>query len=187
MRSNFILAFVFGSMGFVLQPAASAAAETCHNFGGQYADTRFCVTSVLPPQGRNSYGPDQISGLGDGAWCEGVPGPGIGQSVTVHQNPAQVIGSMSFVNGYARTEQTFRNNGRVKRARIETSGGYVRTMTFRDGKEWLHIKITPSNVTWVRLTILETYPGARDTDTCISKFYMNHEEFGALEEPSEAK
>lgn len=187
MRASFILAFVFGSMGFVPQPAASAAAETCHNFGGQYADTRTCVSSVLPPQGRYSYGPDQISGLGDGAWCEGVPGSGIGQSVTVHQNPAQVIGSLSFVNGYARTEQTFRNNGRVKRARIETSGGYVKTVTLKDSKEWSHIRISPSSISWVRLTILEVYPGARGSDTCISKFYMNHEEFGLPEESGETK
>ena len=161
------------------------AAEICHSQGGQYADTRTCVSSVLSSQGGNSYGPDQVTGLGEGAWCEGVSGPGIGQTITVHQKPAQVIGAMMIVNGYAKTPQTFRANGRVKRARIETSGGVTRTVTLKDTSEMEEIKVPPSRVTWIRLTILEVYPGERHADTCISKFYFNHEEFGAIEEPRE--
>ena len=162
--------------------APAGADEICHTQGGQYAQTRTCVTSALAPQGGNSYGPDQITGLGEGAWCEGVPGPGIGQTVTVHQTPATKIGTIMFVNGYAKTAQTFRANGRVKRARIETSGGTVRTVTLKDTAEMEAIKIPPARVSWIKLTILEVYPGERHADTCISKFYFNQEEFGAANE-----
>ena len=158
------------------------AAEVCSSRGGQYADTKTCVTSVLPPQGRNSYGPDQIYGLDDGAWCEGVPGPGIGQSVTVYQDPQMVIGSMMFANGYGKTPQTYRANGRVNQARIETSGGLVRIVTLKDTAQLVDIKLPPSRVSWVRLTIVSVYPGERHSDTCISKFYFAHDEFGAPEE-----
>ncbi len=51
--------------------------------------TRTCVSSVLALQGRSSYGPDQVTGLGEGAWCEGVSGPGIGQTITVHRSPSR--------------------------------------------------------------------------------------------------
>ncbi len=66
--------------------------------------------------------------------------------------------------------------------RIETSGGVVRTVTLKDTSEMEEIKVPPSRVAWIRLTILEVYPGDRHADTCISKFYFNHEEFGAIEE-----
>lgn len=182
--SRGLLAISMGLLGLAASSAASSAAETCFRQGGQYADTRTCVSSVLAPQGGNSYGPNHLAGHDNvGAWCEGVPGPGIGQTVTVHQDPASVIGTVLIANGYAKTPQTYRANGRVKRARIETSGGYARTVTLKDTSEEAEIKIPPSKVSWVRLTILETYPGERHSDTCITRLYFNHEEFGALEEP----
>ena len=174
--------FVVTSLAVVFAARAVSAAEVCHSQGMQYADTRTCVSSVLAGQGGNKYGPDQITGFGEGAWCEGVPGPGIGQTITVHQKPQQVIGTVMITNGYAKTPQTFRANGRVKTARIETSGGVVRTVTLKDTAEMEEIKVPPSKVSWIKLTILDVYPGERHSDTCVSKFYFNHEEFGAIEE-----
>lgn len=173
-----------GFLAWALAPSGAVAAETCFRQGGQYADTRTCVSSVLAPQGGNSYGPNHLAGHENtGAWCEGVAGPGIGQTVTVHQDPANVIGTVLIANGYGKTSQTYRANGRVKRARIETSGGYGKTVTLKDTREEEEIKIPPSKVSWVRLTILDVYPGERHNDTCITRLYFNHEEFGALEEP----
>ncbi len=179
-RSFLSAAVVLAVTLFAQQPVA--AATICHAQGGQYADTRTCVTSVLPSQGQNSYGPDQITGLGEGAWCEGVAGSGVGEAVTLYQDPPFVIGSLSFVNGYAKNAQTFRANGRVKRARIDTSGGYSREVTLKDTAEFESIKLPPSRITWIKLTILDVYPGSRHADTCISKLYFNHEEFGAIED-----
>jgi hypothetical protein len=168
---------------FAAQPAA--AAMICHAQSGQYAETKTCVSSMLPSQGANSYGPDQITGTGEGAWCEGVAGAGIGEAVVIYQDPPQVIGSLVFANGYIKSEQSFRSNGRVKRARIDTSGGYSREVTLKDTSQYEEIKLPPSRIAWAKLTILEVYPGARYSDTCISKFYFNHEEFGAPEEPNQ--
>jgi hypothetical protein len=89
---------VAGACLFLTLPSlAPAAAEICHEHkGGQYAETRTCVTSVLPPQGGKTYGPDRMSAENDddGAWCEGAPGLGVRQVITLHQQPAQVIGSL---------------------------------------------------------------------------------------------
>ena len=169
------LAFACGlaSLGI----ANAGAAELCHTRGGQYAKNRTCVSSVLPPQGRNTYGPDKLGGGESGAWCEGVAGPGIGQSITLYQEPGNVIGSLSFTNGYTRTPELFRANGRVQQARLETSGGYSKTITLRDTSEPQTIKMSPSKVSWVRLTVLSVYPGARGSDTCVSEFYLNQEDF----------
>lgn len=185
MPSRFLAVAVAG-LSLALPSVVPAAAEICHDYkGGQYAETRTCVTSVLPPQAGNAYGPDRMSAESDdsGAWCEGAPGPGVGEIVTLHQRPAQVVGSVIIVNGYAKTPQTFSANGRVKRVRIQTSGGYERTSTLTDTRDAAEIKFPASKLSWIRLTILETYPGDRHDDTCISKLYLNHEEFGAVEEP----
>jgi hypothetical protein len=133
---------------FWIAPTGATAAEVCHTQGGQYADTRICVSSVLAPQGSRTYGPQALAGSDGSAWCEGVPGPGIGQSITLHQSPDNVIGSLSFGNGYARTRDLYRANGRVKRAEISTSGGYRKTVALKDTAEVQSIAISPSKVEW---------------------------------------
>jgi hypothetical protein len=155
-----------------------AAAETCHTLDGQFAKERICVSSVLAPQAGNTYGPDRLLGTSDGAWCEGVPGPGIGQTVTIHLDPPQVIRTIRITPGYAKSDETFRNNGRIKKALIETDRGVKQTVTLRDARESQKIVIRKAKVSWVKLTILEVYPGARGSNTCVSELLTDLEEFG---------
>jgi len=61
---------VFGTFALVLTACgAAAAAEVCYAIpGGQFGEMRWCVSSVLPPQAGNTYGPEHLSGSGgDGA------------------------------------------------------------------------------------------------------------------------
>ena len=55
----------------------------------------------------------------------------------------------------------YRANGRVKQAEIQTSGGYRKVIALKDIMEIQSIAISPSKVSWVRLTILDVYPGTR--------------------------
>jgi hypothetical protein len=157
-------------------PPPALAAETCHLAETQFAKERICVTSVLAPQAGNTYGPDKLLGTGDGAWCEGVAGPGIGQSVTVHLEPAQLLRTLHVTAGYAKSDESFRNNGRVKTALIETDRGVRQTVTLKDVRASQKIVIPKGKVAWVRLTILDVYPGARGSDTCMSEFLTDLEE-----------
>lgn len=168
MTSSCVRSFMFVAFGFAVAPTTSAAQDVCHNFGTQLGDFRMCVSSVLPPQGKNTYGPEQLTGASDGAWCEGVAGPGAGQSVTFHRKPPGTIGTVMVTNGYARNEKSFRDNGRVKRARIETSAGYKSDITLKDERRPQAIKLKPARVEWIRLTIIDVYPGRTDEDTCLS-------------------
>jgi hypothetical protein len=170
MTLSRVRSFMFVVLGVAVAPTMSAAQEVCHSYGTQLGDFRKCVSSVLPPQGKNTYGPEHLNGT-TGAWCEGVPGPGANQSVTFHQRPANVVGAVMITNGYARDEKSFRNNGRVKRARIETSAGYKSEITLKDERRPQEIKLKPAQVEWIRLTILDVYPGSgKDQDTCLSLF-----------------
>lgn len=149
---------------------SATAAETCHNKMTQMTDDRTCVTSVRAPEGSTSFGPDRMSGLADGAWCPG--GQGIGESVVVNQAPPLSVSRMMFINGNAATPEAFRANARVKRARIETSGGHVKTVSLKDSPGMTDIAIPRAKTRWVRLTILETYPGGGSAGPCISAFYF---------------
>ncbi len=156
---------------------AARAAEVCHTVveNGQFGTSRICVTSVLAPQGDNKYGPDQI-GSDKGAWCEGAAGPGIGEQITEHMKPAGYFRTIHIINGYAKSEESFRRNGRIKRARIETDRGFRRDVTLKDTLTQQAVVIPNARALWVRLTILDVYPGKQGTDTCLSYFGVNLEE-----------
>lgn len=171
VRSLCVRSFSIAAICLAAAPTMSAAQEVCHSYGTQLGDFRKCVSSVLPPQGKNTYGPDHLNGTTNGAWCEGVPGPGDNQTVTFHQKPANMVGAVMITNGYARDDKSFRNNGRVKRARIETSAGLKNEITLKDERRPQEIKLKPARLEWIRLTILDVYPGSgKDQDTCLSMF-----------------
>jgi hypothetical protein len=154
----------------------AVAAETCHTLEHQFGKTRTCVNSVLPPQGERTYGPNHLIVGEDGAWCEGASGPGIGQSVTIHMQPRPRFRTISITNGYARTDDTFHRNGRVKRAYIEFEGGYKTTITLQDTREPQRFRIPTSRALWIKFTIADVYPGTEGSDTCITWLSVDHEE-----------
>lgn len=163
--------------------AAAASAqpkskEECATQGGQFAEVRFCVSSVLAPQAENKYGPEIFVEADEKkAWCEGVVGYGIGESVTIHFKPAVRVQEFSFANGYSKTPETFTNNSRVKQLRIQTSDGFATVVTVPDTKDGHTIKLPRAvKPQWVRFTIAEVYPGAKGSDTCISGIFPNLEQ-----------
>ncbi len=153
--------------------SARRAAETCYvDPGGQYGKITMCVSSVLPPQGANSYGPEHLIGRAENentAWCEGVTGPGIGETITEKLDGSYTARALSITNGYAKSDEAFRGNGRIKSAVIETSRGYKATVTLKDTREPQNVSFPKSKIAWIKLTIADVYPGTH-ADTCVSEF-----------------
>ena len=56
MTSSCVRSFIIVAFGFAVAPTMSAAQEVCHA-RHPTRDFRKCVSSVLPPQGKNTYGP----------------------------------------------------------------------------------------------------------------------------------
>lgn len=174
-----LLAAAFVLFAVALPAAAQPKPkEECAIQGGQYAEVRFCVSSVLPPQAENKYGPEIFTESDEKkAWCEGVTGYGIGESVTLHFKPAVRVQQFEFVNGYQKDDDTFKNNSRVKILRIQTSDGFATAITVPDKKEAFTIKLPRAvKPQWVRFTIGDVYPGARGSDTCIGAILPNLEQ-----------
>lgn len=151
--------------------------EECATQNGQFAEVQFCVTSVLPAEGEEKYGPERFIEGEKGGWCEGVTGYGIGEAVTLRFKPALRLQEFSFINGNPKNEETFRNSSRVKHLRIQTSDGFATVVTVPDTKETHVIKLPrPVKPQWVRFSIGEVYPGARGGDTCIGAILPNLEQ-----------
>jgi hypothetical protein len=168
---------VFLASVLVTGAVAQLKKEDCAVQNGQFAETQFCVSSVLPQAGEK-HGPEIFLDTGKGmAWCEGVTGYGIGESVTLRFKPAVRVQEFTFLNGYPKSDETYRNNSRAKQLRIQTSDGLAAVVTVPDTKEPHTIKLPRAvKPQWVRFSIGDVYPGARGADTCIAGILPNLEQ-----------
>jgi len=190
------------------QKEAPAPAPTNSVVYGEMMDgwCSLCNTGTMPKievksssalkEGSQTY--SAMSVLDDDAataWCEGSDGTGVGESLTFSFSKKVSIEAIVFQGGYFKSAGSLRDNGRVKRARIQIDGGKSKEVTLSDptqpgsvsrtnGKSWLE-QITqdpaiilldfPEETTTRSLTftILETYEGAKHPDTCISGMDIN--------------
>ena len=159
------MSVVFGP----LCPALSSAQEICWTQGATQfvAATHYCVTSVLGPQSGNIYGP---RGLADGdprtAWCEGAQGHGIGESITIRIDEGPPFRRLIVRNGYGKSRRTYVRNGRIKTVVITADNSIHTRVDLIDQNGELPIYLPGLAQRWMRLTILDVYPGARFADTC---------------------
>lgn len=148
----------------------SAAKSICWTLGATQfvAAMHYCVSSVLAPQGQATYGPRNLAdGNSNTAWCEGVEGAGVGQELTIRVNEGPAFRRMLIGNGYAKSRKAFTENGRVKTLEITTDSGVTTTVDLIDQANALPVYLPEPARRWVRLKIVEVYPGERFADTCL--------------------
>ena len=156
-------------------------AEGADNGGGDddCGKVTFTASSTLAPDGKAHY---DASALGDGklstAWCEGVPGFGVGESVTVeiHHGHAPWNGYLQLMNGYAAGGKLYKSNGRPKTLKVSLDGKPLALVHLTDtlGRQSFSLQDVDPNFSVpeegkVTLEIVEVYSaGAKSQDTCIS-------------------
>jgi hypothetical protein len=152
------------------------------------------ASSVLVGQGNRRYGPEQVVDRAPGtAWCEGVPGGGVGEWIALrYERPFVPQGDCRFrgytlVPGYARSERAYRENGRVRAFRLSEcdrpeNGRGVRLEPARsaegaavlvprlDDDPMVDDGSASGRAPCVRLTITEVEEGTTG-DTCIAEFF----------------
>ena len=163
----------------VLCAAAPALAETCIDRGaGKYAsNAKLCVSSVLKPQGANKYGPENLFGDGEAAWCEGAPGSGKGEYIRITYASPVSFKSLLIGNGYAKSKTAFFNNARARTVRVETGDGLTFAAELKDSQEMQTIRLPRAvKTTTVRLEIVDVYGGDKHNDLCMHFFTPNFEE-----------
>jgi hypothetical protein len=163
----------------LLLVVAPAAAEMCTDrSGGQYAaNAKLCVSSVLKPQGANSYGPENLAGEGGVAWCEGAPGSGRGEYIRILYASPVAFKTLLIGNGYAKSKAAFFSNARARTVRVETGDGLAFAAELKDTDEMQRIRLPrTAKTTSVRLEIVDVYGGDRHQDMCLHFFSPNFEE-----------
>lgn len=192
---------VRASMAAVLLAAAgggtASAEEICATLGAtQFVDgMRYCVTSTLRGQGRNSYMPDNLfDGDPATAWCEGVRGDGKGESVTVTIQGGGPFRRVIVRNGYGKSEAAFYDNSRPRTVEIATDTGVLFQEVLPDNPSDYYLMLPgPAAYGQVRMTILDVYPSRKYADTCIGdiipdfeyeELLLQRKQFGQPETPA---
>jgi Caspase domain len=150
-----------------------AASERCARNGVE----TYCVSSVLPSQFGNSYGPENLFKAADGvAWVEGKSGHGIGEWITVEFDELRTIKAIELRSGYQKNADIFAKNGRVRQLQMMFSDGETMILTppDRPGAELYKLE-RPVRAYWIKFTIEGVYPGKTYSDTAISKLLVSSE------------
>ena len=133
------------------------------------------------------------------AWVEGIEGNGEGEWLEITFQEGTRLRGILMLNGYRKSGDVFQANGRVKKIKVEYVMKYgendpltLEELTHKmddepyrqllkenfgpDAQVILGFGESAPSVQRVRITILETYPGAKYEDTCISElFFIGYE------------
>lgn len=140
-------------------------------------------TSFLAPQGAYSYEPGNlIDGDRSTAWVEGAEGYGIGESILLDKSITLIAEEnlvtykgICIVNGYARSEQTWRDNSRVKRLIVHKDDQYLCDLLLKDTMKPQYFDLTGLNLeaasgeeVHFRFLIADVWPGDKYADTALT-------------------
>lgn len=140
-------------------------------------DWKLTASSAHAPQGANRYGAEQAE---DGdlktAW---VPaGDGIGATLSFDFKPEHFRGrsttfrGLEVINGYTKSRQSWEENARVKRLRIDHNGQPLYEVLLHDAPGVQSVSFDSFDIragSRVTLVILEVYPGSRYRDVAITE------------------
>ena len=148
--------------------ATPAWAEVCiDRSGGQYTNSKLCVSSVLKPQGANKYGPENLAGEAAAAWCEGAPGSGKGEYMRFLFSDTVAFRTVLIGNGYGKSKTAFFNNARARTIRIEAAGVKF-AAELKDTDELQKIRLPRAVKTKaLRVEIVDVYGGDKHKDLCL--------------------
>lgn len=155
-------------------PRPGAPGESCARNGAE----TYCVSSVLPAQFGNSYSPANLfRGPDSVSWVEGRSGQGIGEWITVEFDEPRTVISILLKNGYQKNADIYGKNSRVRRMKVQFSGGEGFDINPQDrhGMAEVFKLAAPVKAAWVKFTIDDVYPGNKYSDTAITKLVVNSE------------
>ena len=153
-------------------PAPFSATQECIQITAANQPATMCMSSVLAPQGSNSYGPSNVTDdNSDTAWVEAASGQGVGEFITIIFEQPQRLSTLSLRNGYAKSNRVFTRNSRVRRLRISASNGKRVGLVLKDVADWQSSNVLSQlgPVSWIKLEIEQVYSGSQYQDTAITE------------------
>ena len=119
------------------------------------------ASSITSPQRAASRALDQDT---DTWWQEGIKGDGIGQWLRVDWDDTWRVEKVRLIPGYMkyrddRYGHRWGLNNRLKKIRVELSSGLSFEHSLTDTRGWHTVNITPTDANWLKIVILDVYPG----------------------------
>lgn len=110
-----------------------------------------------------------MDGKDNTAWVAGNQGSGAGEYLMINFASPRQVGVLKLVPGYNKNNDIWFANNRLQEIELEFSDGSTQRAGFDGSQRSYRINIGKAGVQWIRLNILQTYPGERWADTCISE------------------
>lgn len=128
--------------------------------------------------GPADYSPARvIDGDINTAWVEGVEGDGIDETLTLDLGIPTEVFNVALLPGYCTSPEIWLANGRPSRVKLELSNGITIERELQDVSYTQVISLEGIHtVSWLRLTLLDVYPGERWADTAVSELTINYVE-----------
>ncbi len=133
------------------------------------------ASSVRKPDAGNFYDAAKaFDGKMETAWCEGVKGAGIGESLRFNFSREVQLNAVTINGGYFKSREAWQKNNRLSQAKLEFSDGTTQTVNFPDTMDSKSVTFDDVQTSSVKITILGIYRGSSDSeDTLISEVYFN--------------
>jgi len=127
------------------------------------------ASNELPPSQGLSYGAgNTLDGDLATAWNDGAAGPGVGETLSFRFERPVDLTEISMVNGYAKSEDTFQQNARIREARVITDAGSF-PLTLADSAARQEVERDFGQTSSVTLEIVSVYPGTTYDDLALTE------------------
>jgi hypothetical protein len=152
-------------------PSPSFGGETCLDQKDEAGGGVPCVSSILPGQKGNRYGPENLFDDNSAtAWVEGSDGDGIGEAVVVRFPEPRTVAKLQIRNGYTKNNDIFSKNNRVRTVVVLDSAGGRTEVRLDDSGDWQTLSLDGQELlSWIAIEIDSVYRGSKYRDTAISE------------------
>ena len=114
------------------------------------------------------------------AWVEGKKDEGIGEYLEYYfKNDSPRITEIIISNGYMKSEETWKNNNRVKKLKLYVNGVPLGVLNLKDSRtdQYFEVGTLGHNKNGtdliLKFEILEVYKGSKYNDTAITEIYFD--------------
>ena len=114
------------------------------------------------------------------AWVEGKKDEGIGEHLEYYfKNDSPRITEIIISNGYMKSEETWKNNNRVKKLKLYVNGVPLGVLNLKDSRtdQYFSVGTLGHNKNGtdliLKFEILEVYKGSKYNDTAITEIYFD--------------
>lgn len=114
-----------------------------------------------------------VDGRTDFGWVEGAADLGVGESITIELDRVTRLKAIELWNGYQRSPDHFKKNGRVKVLGVSIDGGPVTEIPVQDSSDAQTLMLpSPVEAKKLTLSIVQATAGSRYPDVVLSELRL---------------